>query len=309
MQKVICFFRENLLYTLLFLFFIPFVVVLFYHITGVSVGQLYTFGIPDLKDFYTFWIATFGVIGVAYNISLNQKRITHQEKQISQQNEQLDKQQEQIELQSKVQRDNRFAKGLELLGSVSESTRIGAIHTLYFLAKEFQEEYRKTVFEILCSHVRTQTTTDGYKKNYENKPSNEIQTILNLLSKKKDGCFLFEDLKADLNHTYLAKVNLRNANLQGANLMRANLMRVKLREAILTKATLTKANLTRADLREAKLVGAKLSRADLMGADLTNAYLFEANLTDVEYDDRTIFTDAIFTNTILSDDLKEKLGL
>lgn len=91
MQKVICFFRENLLYTLLFLFFIPFVVVLFYHITGVSVGQLYTFGIPDLKDFYTFWIATFGVIGVAYNISLNQKRITHQEKQISQQNEQLDK--------------------------------------------------------------------------------------------------------------------------------------------------------------------------------------------------------------------------
>lgn len=305
MQKVICFFRKNLLYTLLSLFFIPFVVVLFYHMTGVSVGQLYTFGIPDLKDFYTFWIATFGVIGVAYNISLNQKRITHQETQISQQN--------------KMHCDQRFAKGLELLGDERELTRIGAAYSLYFLARDFPNEYKRTVFDILCSHVRMQTATDEYEKDHVDEPSNEIQTVLNLLSKEKDGCFLFEDLEADLNYTYLVGIDLCNAHLREANLIVVDLRGADLVGAHLSDADLSKADLSKADLREVNLSGARLwdadlsesdlGESDLIGADLSCANLTGADLTCVKYDNKTIFMDVTFTDAFLSGDLKEKLGL
>lgn len=197
---------------------------------------------------------------MAYNISLNQKRITHQETQISQQN--------------KMHCDQRFAKGLELLGDERELTRIGAAYSLYFLARDFPNEYKRTVFDILCSHVRMQTATDEYEKDHVDEPSNEIQTVLNLLSKEKDGCFLFEDLEADLNYTYLVGIDLCNAHLSGACLWDAN-------------------------LSEANLIEACLWSANLTGADLMC----------VKYDDKTVFTDAVFINAILSGDLKEKLGL
>ena len=65
-----------------------------------------------------FWISLFGVFGVVYNISQNQKRITQQEKQ--------------LQAQTISENNTRFAKGVELLGNSQESTRIGGIYTLFF---------------------------------------------------------------------------------------------------------------------------------------------------------------------------------
>jgi hypothetical protein len=53
----------------------------------------------------------------------------------------------------------------------------GAIYTLHELALE-EEKYRQQIVQILCSHIRSKTNEQEYKKNHEERPSNEIQTTL-----------------------------------------------------------------------------------------------------------------------------------
>jgi hypothetical protein len=142
----------------LILFLSPFIGAAIYEI---SEGKLITFGIDNLKDFYTVWIALFGSVAVAFGIYQTNKRISRQKKQL---------------------RDSRFSTGVDLLGNASESARTGGAYNLYFLACEFPEQYKESVVEILCAHIRTITSTPEYQQNFKDKPSNEIQTILNLLS-------------------------------------------------------------------------------------------------------------------------------
>ena len=99
-------------------------------------------------------------------------------------------QDEQIKIQKeqfvKQLGDTRFSSGVELLGNPNESARIGGAYYLFFLAREFPDEYLNPVCEILCSHIRTITCSEEYQKKYENIPSNEIQTIIDLLFKKQE---------------------------------------------------------------------------------------------------------------------------
>lgn len=280
------FFSKYLLQILLVIFFIPFIGVLIEDLTGKHLFSLYTFGITDVKDFYTFWIAVFGVIGVAYNISQNQKRIYHQEKQLVNQDKQLEKQQQQIELQKKVERDNRFAKGVELLGNSSESARAGAAYNLYFLAKEFPEEYKDAVFNILCSHIRTMTNKYTYKMKFENKPSNEIQTLMKLLfnnntlfSNLEPDLFATKLMGAMLNDIDLSKVIFSKAYLSKADLSRVNLSKAKLSKTKLNGAKLSKVNLSMALMYKADLTGARLIDANLYGAYLLKAHLTNADMS------------------------------
>ncbi len=178
------------------IFFLPFVGVFINEITSAYFCNIYTLGL-DRKDFFNVWIALFGAIGIAINIYQNHKRTTNQDKQLEKQAVQIQLQGTQIELQSKSQRDSRFSKGVELLGNANESARTGAAYSLFFLVKDYPEEFAKPVFEILCSHVRSITTTEEYKKNNNKRPSNEIQSILNLLFKNQsldlDGSFWSEE--------------------------------------------------------------------------------------------------------------------
>lgn len=243
-------------------FFFPFIGTLINHCIGLNIGELYTFGIADRKDFFTVWIALFGAIGIAINIYQNHRRTTNQDKQ-------LIKQTEQIELQSKSQRDSRFSKGVELLGNANESARTGAAYSLYFLAKDYPEEFAKPVFEILCSHIRTITTTEEYQKNNNERPSNEIQSILDLLFRNDQSKLIFNGLIADLNYSYLLGAKLLRANLSRANLLYANL----------SYADLSKAN---------------LSYASLSWADLSYAYLYDADLSKT-HSLKTVFFKTFFS--------------
>lgn len=164
---------NHMLIILVCLFLVPFILIIIGDM-GYTFGPLYTFSITNIKDFFMFWISLFGVFGVVYNISQNQKRITQQEKQ--------------LQAQTISENNTRFAKGVELLGNSQESTRIGGIYTLFFLAKEFQSDYKECIFKILCSHITTITQDITYQKNHMDIPSNEIQTILNLLFKKNRSC-------------------------------------------------------------------------------------------------------------------------
>ena len=248
------------------IFFFPFIGAYINEITSVYICDLYTLGL-DRKDFFTVWIALFGAIGIAFNIHQNHQRTANQDKQ-------LEKQTEQIELQSKSQRDSRFSKGVELLGNANESARTGAAYSLYFLAKDYQEELAKPVFEILCAHIRSITTTEEYKTNNNERPSNEIQSILNLLFINDQSKLIFNGLKANLAYCCLIGANLPRANLLLANLSNSNLT-----FAELSYANLSEANLSKADLSGDNLLQANLSNANLSEANLYFAYLIEADLS------------------------------
>lgn len=277
--KILFCFKTRI-YIIVILFFFPFIGIGINSLTSWSIGDLYTLGL-DRKDFFTVWIALFGAIGIAFNIYQNHKRTTNQDKQ--------------IELQSKSQRDSRFSKGVELLGNANESARTGAAYSLFFLAKDYPEEFAKPVFEILCSHVRAITTTEEYKKNNNKRPSNEIQSILNLLFKNQsldlDGSFwneereqeedeeyirntIFKDFSPNLSHSYLKYADLIGANLYGAQFSNSNLEGAFLggsclKESMFIKSTLIGAKIYGANLSGSFfLSGTKLNNADLEGATL-----------------------------------------
>ena len=188
----------------------------------------------------------------------------------------------------------RLKTSIEHLGHEKVSVRIGAAHELYHLAANL-EGYRETVCDILCSHIRQTTQETGYQKTYTNKPSEEIQTFLNLVCGRRKG-YVFNSHQRDLASSYLkgasldesylrlAKLQearlqgaeLREAQLQGTNLWKArlqgaNLLRAHLHGAILEGAWLQWAELQEAQLQVASLLGAQLQGASLLGAQLQEA--------------------------------------
>ena len=124
-----------------------------------------------------------GVIAVI-GLVLFFRRVKHQEKQVDIQNKQREQQQKQIDLQIEQQVDERFTAAVNLLGSNETSARTGAIYLLFHLALD-KKKYRNKIAQILCSHIRSKTEEEKYKKTYKKKPSNEIQTTINLLFKTR----------------------------------------------------------------------------------------------------------------------------
>jgi uncharacterized protein YjbI with pentapeptide repeats len=152
-----------------------------------------------------------GMIAI-YGLILFKKRLKNQE--------------EQIDIQIKQRVDERFNAGITLLGSTQTSARTGAIYTLYELTLE-EEKYRKQIVQILCSHIRSKTSEKDYQENHKNRPSNEIQTTINLLFKAKIGLYAQDFAKnkdfprGDLSHAYLIEVDFSYAQCQGATFMYA----------------------------------------------------------------------------------------
>ena len=196
------------------------------------------------------------------------------------------------------ERNERFKNAIDQLGNDNNAVVLGGIYTLHRVAKE-DKSYRENVFNILCSFVRDVTITDEYKERYKEKPSEPIQTILNILCINKDDFNIYktptkkrniltrtalykfyERLRPpknkfllDFYSTYLVGANLANANLKGANLLGANL----------SKANLTGANLFRTTLTLANLKDANLTDTNLNGVNLTGAILFMLILVMLAY--------------------------
>ena len=166
---------------------------------------------------------------------------------------------------------------------------MGGIYNLYEMAINKLPK-AKNISEILCAHARNITQEEDYRKKYSNKPSNEIQSLLNILSKKKENPF--KKIRLDLSSTYLRRSDLEYAQLQGANLdkaqlQEANLMFAQLQGADLIEAQLQEANLWSvklqgANLRDAQLQGVKLRDAQLQGTYLIGAQLQGADLSQAQ---------------------------
>ena len=118
------------------------------------------------------------------------------------------------------QRQERLKTAIDHLANESVSVRLGGAYELFHLADE-TKELRNTVLDILCAHIRWTTKDPEYQKNYESKPSEEVQSMLTLLFVK--GGPIFKDSQIDLQGIFLKGANLFRAQLQEADLREAQL--------------------------------------------------------------------------------------
>jgi len=318
------------------IFLYPFYCLLIGEILWNSGKELYTFGLP-LRDFMTVWIALGGIIGVVFNIKLMQRRTTVQEKQQEEQQKrwekqdrqqeklrleqqkqfeaQIEKQNAQIRIQQKQLRDTRFSSGVELLGNINESARIGGAYNLYFLANEHPDEYLDAVCEILCAHIRTITSNKDYQEKYIKQPSNEIDTILNLLfHKNEDEELIFDKCWKNLERTFLCGANICDtlsyvhfdrAILNGTSFSIAKLYNVffqhiiSLNDIEFFSAKLNEVYFSGSELNNVKFNNSKLNDISFLDAELNYVDFSNAELIDICFTDAKLKNEINFTGTVL----------
>ena len=151
---------------------------------------------------------------------------------------------------------------------------MGGIYGLYNLIG-LEPERLPNITNILCAHLRETTQHPEYRKQYKNKPSNEIQSLLDVFGKINTKSLNSDSTppRLDLSDSYLCGADLKEINLSGAILHRARLEVADLYQANLNKASLEDVQLQGADLRGACLQGAYLGGANLQVANLEYANL------------------------------------
>ena len=297
------------LVVILIVFLYPFYCPLITKVTGIKLDELYTFGLPRY-EFMIVWVVLGGIIGVIAIVKQTQKRILLQEQQQESQRIQF---QTQNEKQDKQLLDNRFSSCVELLGNPKESARIGCAYNLYFLADECPDDYLHPICEILCAHIRTITNEKTYQEKYREKPSNEIQTVLNLLFQKDrhdhlifdkcyknlDGAFLGG---AILNKTTLSNVNFRNATLNIVDFESASLNTVDF-----VNTSLRNVNFNSAELCNVNYMFSTFSYVGFYGATLSQVDFRHVKFSDVDFWNAQLKEKINFKETILEKYSREEI--
>ena len=141
-----------------------------------------------------------------------------------------------VDAQVKDNENTTFHEAIKHLGDSSASVRFGGIYALYDLALSNPEKRLKNIIEILSAHVRTTTQEDEYRTEYKTKPSNEISSLIKLLSDLNKE-YLSENKEAkssplDLSNTYLCGLMLSALDFRKVNFTRSNFANAKLQESL-----------------------------------------------------------------------------
>lgn len=184
---------------------------------------------------------------------------------------------------------------IESLGSEDLSVRINSIHKLHELAIK-KPNRSKEILEILCAHLRSQTSEIEYQEKYKTEPSEEISSLLELLTSKEsalrkvveendNGKYILNFRRAflngaDLHSAWLKSADLSHAKLQNSNLSKAQMQGAKLQDAQMQEVNLQEAQMQEARLRKAQMQGARLFRVQMQGAFMEGACMPAANLKE-----------------------------
>ncbi len=187
--------------------------------------------------------------------------------------------------------NERYERGVEMLGSDILAVRLGGIFALARLAKEHPEEYHIQVIELLCAFLRHPTKGTSIEYGSESDGDQEEQArriradveyaVLEIGSRSVTGIALEQrskDVKLYLREANLSHLKVSDAKLSGAWLTKANLS-----GAIFPRADLSWARLRRANFSGAQLRKADLSNAKLWGANLCAVILRGANLSGADF--------------------------
>jgi len=179
---------------------------------------------------------------------------------------------ESVDLARQGQITERFARGIELLGSEKLEVRLGGIYALERIARDSKKDHW-TIMEVLTAYVRENAawSDDRYIPSESVPLATDIQAVLTVLNRRTREWDKGRSLD-------LQRTDLRQAHLEGVHLEGANLFAVHLEGAMLTGAHLKMAFLSAARLRGARLSQAHLEGANLMSAHLDPTSLVEAHL-------------------------------
>ena len=248
------------------------ILVMFWESATLTIGGL--LGISDKADILKFiGLGMGGLLAALGAIALNRRA----EAQIKSADAQADVAAEQAKnnrLTEKGHVQDRFKAAVEHLGSERAEMKIAAYHELYQLAREGKEnsDLRRIIFEILCAHLRQLTNASEYKKNHgKYKPTEGVQTLLDLLFKSEDSKAIFQGLKANLQRVYLVGADLRDAWLCGHDFTGAWMPNAKFSGAQLQNACLTDAKMQMACLENVNLRGTYMQKTILHYANMRNA--------------------------------------
>ena len=185
-----------------------------------------------------------------------------------------------VDAQVKDNENKTFHEAIKHLGDSSASVRLGGIYALYDLALSNPEKRLKNIIEILSAHVRETTQKKKYQEKYKKKPSNEISSLLKLLSDLNKE-YPNKEVKSsplDLSDTYLCGIILQEVDFRKANLTRSNFANSKLEESHFEGADLEESHFEGADLEESHFEGAYLQESHFEGADLEESHFEDAKL-------------------------------
>ena len=152
----------------------------------------------------------------------------------------------------------------------SVSARISGIYDLAEIARQYPER-TENICNILCAHVRETTQQANYQEKHKDQPSNEIQSLLDVLTKRD----VFVNELLDFSRAYLIGSNLHKANIEKSNLS----------EADMQNANLSEVDMQNANLSEAKMQGADMRNANLQGADMRESKMHPPAFIEKELKD------------------------
>ena len=255
-------------------------------------------------------VATIVAIAIYRRAEAQTKTAEAQAKTAEAQMETVAAQVENNKLIEKGHIDERFKSATEHLGNENKMVRISAFYQFYYLAKNHPDnEFRKSIFEILCSYLRAMPHDKSHltDENGDKYITEECQTLLNVLFKPKEKT-AFSGFHANLQGACLVRADLDFANLSSANLAHANLSEATMHFADISSAYLFGANFEKADLFSANLKNiesmkslipkqsysvnfknAHIHGADLSGANLRHANLEQTNLSNAILKDAFMF--------------------
>ena len=177
---------------------------------------------------------------------------------------------------------DRFKAATEHLGHAHPGMRIGAYYEFYQLARE-NSGLRKIIFDMLCAHLRQITTASDYEGKKQAKPTEGVQTLLDLLFKSEDSKTIFRGLKANLQRTHLVGANLRVAHMPCTDFSDACLIAADMRYSQLHKCIFVRTKMHDTVLAGAQMVMSEIYEAKFIHSLLLGANLQMANMTDAEF--------------------------
>ena len=190
--------------------------------------------------------------------------------------------------------NDRFQQATENLGHKELTVRIASFYQFYYLASKNMrtqkktQEFRESIFEILCSYLRVLShKIRDSKENEREYLDEEFQTLFDILFKDKfkagEAILINHAVRPNLQRIHLPYIQALGANLSYTNLSHANLSDGIFIEANLSHTRLWHAKFPNALLMEANLSHADLLKADLSGASLSGANLSEADLSEAKF--------------------------
>ena len=180
---------------------------------------------------------------------------------------------------------SKFFIGYKFLESQNESTRIRGANNLYNLANK-SLDYQEDVCDVLCEQFRKITSNPAYQKMYKEKPSVEIQNIIDLLFKSYWINNILDQYDKNLTGTYLSGANFYRRKVKNVDFSNA-----ELREVDFADAELNNVNFTNAEFQNVNFKSrggyqySDMHSNNYQNTRLSDIYFLEARLYNVDFSD------------------------